>query len=91
MFKKHELVVELKKKPKYNRGEEITNVENRDKETAKTRLDNLDRALLIRRVADETMKVMGFYFAARTLSGVITHVVVTKVGPPVIIEAVKEN
>lgn len=51
----------------------------------------LDTGVLVNDIAGAAMVVIGTYFALSTLRGIITHVVVTKVGPPIIIEATKES
>ena len=67
MFKTHELVVQMQKKPK---------PEEAPAEPSKPAIDYSD---IVATVAGGTMMVIGTYFAADTIRGIVTHLVVTKV------------
>lgn len=74
MFKSHELVVKMEKKPKYNRGEDIQNVEDRPREAKP-----IDVNKTVDTVMTAAMATIIVYFGCDLIRGVVTHVVVTKV------------
>lgn len=77
MFKAHELVVKLEKKPKYNRGEEITNVE--DRPSPRPPLDRLDIEMLSQEIAKDIVSAYVLIKGVKTFCSMLEHIVVTKV------------
>ena len=51
----------------------------------------IDLGVLAQDVATAVIGVMGAYFAMSTARGILTHIVVTKIQPAIIVEAVKEK
>jgi hypothetical protein len=72
MFKSHELVVQMKKKPKYNRPSE-------GDETPAERAKPIDVDKTVDTVMTAAMATIIVYFGCDLIRGVVTHVVVTKV------------
>lgn len=82
MFKAHELVVKMEKRPKYNRGEDIQNVEDRPSESTPLSISRDPWFELRMLVEESTPKIIGALVAYKLFTTVFRaaeHVVVTKV------------
>lgn len=80
MFKAHELVVKMEKRPKYNRITDSNTDVNTDEEgLSQPRFDRLDIEFLSEAIVKDVISAYILIKSVKTICNAVEHLVVTKV------------